>query len=294
LEKATELVLFDVGQLRSETRAERELDAADDNAILAQIMGHAVDISDYVYSFQQSGKLVEGLSLIGVNEAANRKGSIKVKDMLFEDRPHSWLAFVTAIDTSTKKIHYGVFEQPKRTKSGKIDAFAFTKAVHKAQRNAIRQHLPTDLAREIINLYRMQKGLPPLSHGEAEPDTDDEAEPPKHKITNAQKSAFAQANRLKKALLRVGITQDDLWSSIKKRFNVESRNDITAAEWTLLAAELNAAENDRAIFTEFVKKVKSAFADDDLPSKLKAEFKGGNGKGARRQGGKTARWLLTI
>jgi hypothetical protein len=283
LEKSKELVLFDFGQLRSETRDERELDAADDNAILAQIMGHAVDISDYVYSFQQSGKLVEGLSLIGVNEAANRKGNIRVKDMLFEDRPHSWLAYVTAIDTSTKKIHYGAFEQPKRTKSGKIDTFAFTKAVHKAQRNAIRQHLPADLAREIINLYRMQKGpdsrdaatreIPPLSHDEEEPDTDDEAEPPKHKITNAQKSAFAQANRLKKALLRVGITQDDLWSSIKKRFNVESRNDITEAEWTLLAAELNAAENDRAIFTEFVKKVKSAFADDDLPSKLKAEFK---------------------
>ena len=229
-------------------------------------MGHAVDISDYVYSFQQGGKLVEGLSLIGVNEAANRKGSIRVKDMLFDDRPHSWLAYVTAIDTSTNKVHYGAFEQPKRTKSGKIDTFAFTKAVHKAQRNAIRQHLPAHLVREIINLYRRQKGISQLSQ-----DENDEDEPPKHKITNAQKSAFAQANRLKKALLQVGITQDDLWNSIKKRFNVESRNDITEAECTLLAAELNAAESNRAIFNEFVKKIKQAFADDDFLLKLKSE-----------------------
>jgi hypothetical protein len=114
-----------------------------------------------------------------------------------------------------------------------------------------------------------KREIPLLSHDEEEPETDDKDETPKHKITNAQKSAFAQANRLKKALLRVGITQDDLWSSIKKRFNVESRNDITEAEWTLLAAELNAAESDRAIFTEFVKKVKSKFVDDDFPSKLR-------------------------
>ena len=284
MKKSKELALFDFGQIsQSEVRKspgkfdERDLDDADDNAILAQIMGHAVDISDYVYSFQQGGKLVEGLSLIGVNEAANRKGNIRVKDMLFEDRPHSWLAYVAAIDTSTKKIHYGVFEQPKRTKSGKIDSFAFTKSVHKAQRNAIRQHLPANLVREIINLYRTQKEIPPLSRDEEEPETDnDEDEPPKHKITNAQKSAFAQANCLKKALLRVGITQDDLWNRIKKRFNVESRNDITEAEWTLLAAELNAAESDRAIFTDFVKKIKSEFADDDFPSKLKTEIEEGN------------------
>ena len=278
MEKPKELVSFEINKmLKSDTRnslrafAESDLDAADDTAILAQIMGHAVDISDYVYSFQQSGKLVEGLSLIGVNEAANRKGSIKVKNMLFEDRPHSWLAFATAIDTSTKEIHYGAFEQPKQTKGGKTDVFAFTKAVHKAQRNAIRQHLSEELVREIINLYRMQKEILPLPR-EEEAKTDDEDKPPKHKITNAQKSAFAQANRLKKALLRLGITQDDLWDSIKKRFNVESRNDITESEWTLLAAELNAMESDRAIFTDFAKKIKSAFAEDDFSSKLKAEL----------------------
>jgi hypothetical protein len=273
LKKSKELIPFDFGRtLQLEMRDEQNLDVVDDNAILGQIMGHAVDISDYVYSFQQGGKLVEGLSIIGVNEAANRKGSIKIRDILLDDRPHSWLAFVTATDTSTKEIHYGVFEQPKRTGSGKIDTFAFTKAVHKAQRNAIRQHLSEDLVREIINLYRKQKEMPLLSSDEEKTKTDDENKSSKHKITNAQKSAFAQANRLKKALLRVGITQDDLWDSIKKRFNVESRNDITEAEWTLLAAELNAAESDRGIFTEFVKQIKNEFEEDDFLLKLRAEI----------------------
>ena len=274
MKKSKELTPFDFGQISQlEARNEQNLDTADDKAILAQIMGHAADISDYVYSFQQRGKLVEGLSIIGVNEAANRKGSIKVKDMLVDDRPHSWLAFVTAIDTSTRKIRYGAFEQSKRIKSGKTDTFAFTKSVHKAQRNAIRQHLSEDLVREIINLYRKQKESPLLPSAEEEIEEDDEKESPKHKITNAQKSAFAQANRLKKVLLQVGITQDDLWNIIKKRFNVESRNDITEAEWTLLAAELQGAESDRGIFTEFVKKIKNTFAEDDFLLKIRAEIK---------------------
>jgi len=241
------------------------MDTADDAAILAEIMGKSVDVSDYIYSYEQGGKTVEGLSIIGVNEAANRMGNIKVEGMLFDERPHSWLAFAKTINTSTKKIHYGAFEQPKRFRGGKIDPFAFTKAVHKAQRNSIREHLPPWLVREIINAYRTQRMLEPLPPDKKD---DEETEPKKHKITNAQKSAFAQANRLNKRLLRAGITQDDFWAAIKKRFKVESRNDITESEWILLAAELSAADKDRNIFAEFVKEIKKDYKDDHFSPKL--------------------------
>ncbi len=253
---------------------DNDTDSADDKAILAQLMGQHINIADYVYSFRRGGQAVEGLSLIGINEAANRKGSIKVEEALFEERPHSWLAFVKAIDTSTREIHYGVFEQPKRTPSGKMDVFAFTKAIHKAQRNAIRQHLSPELLREIINLYRKEMGREPVvdDNEETEPSDAEKNESPKHTITNAQKSAFAQANRLNNALLRAGITQNDLWNSIKQRFNVESRNDITEAEWTILAAELQAAEGSRPIFTHLVQRIQQAFADDEFPAKLKVEM----------------------
>ncbi len=242
-----------------------DTDTADDEAILAEIMGKSVDISDYVYSFEQGGKTVEGLSIIGVNEAANRMGNIKVENILFDERPHSWLAFAKTVNTSTKQVYYGAFEQPKRLRSGKIDPFAFTKAIHKAQRNAIRGHLPPWLVKEMTNAYRIQKGMEPLP---PDKEDDEETEPKQHKITNAQKSAFAQANRLNKRLLKAGITQDDFWAAIKKRFKVESRNDITEATWTLLAAELSAADKDRNLFSEFVKQIKKDYVDDDFSSKL--------------------------
>lgn len=242
-----------------------DTDTADDEAILAEIMGKSVDVSDYVYSFEQGGKTVEGLSIIGVNEAANRVGNIKVESMLLNERPHSWLAFITTVNKSTKQVHYGAFEQPKRLRSGKSDPFAFTKAVHKAQRNAIKGHLPPWLVDEIINAYRIQRGMESLSPDKEE---DEETESKKHKITNAQKSAFAQANRLNKRMLRAGITPDDFWATIKKRFKVESRNDITEAEWTLLAAELSAADKEKAIFTEFVKQVRKDYSEDDFSAKL--------------------------
>jgi len=245
-----------------------DTDTADDEAILAEIMGKSVDVSDYVYSFEQGGKAVEGLSIIGVNEAANRIGNIKVESMLVDERPHSWLALVKAINTSTKKVCYGAFEQPKRFRGSKNDPFAFTKAVHKAQRNAIRGHLPPWLVNEMINAYRRQRGMEPLPPDKEDDEDEEETETKKHKITTAQKSAFAQANRLNKRMLRAGITQEDFWATIKKRFKVESRNDITEAEWTLLAAELSAADKDRAIFTEFVKRVRSEYSDDDFSTKL--------------------------
>ena len=242
-----------------------DTDTADDEAILAEIMGQSVDVSDYVYSFEQGGKMVEGLNLIGVNEAANRMGNIKVENMLFDERSHSWLAFVKTIGKSTKQVCYGAFEQPKRLRGSKNDPFAFTKAVHKAQRNAIRGHLPPWLVNELINAYRIQRGIVPLP---PDKEDDEETEPKKHKISNAQKSAFAQVNRLNKRLLRVGITQDDFWAIIKKRFKVESRNDITEAEWTLLAAELSAADKDRAIFSELVEQIRREYSDDDFSAKL--------------------------
>ena len=51
------------------------LDQVDDQAIVEMMTGQA--IQDYVYSFKQGGKTVEGLTLAGINEAANRRGGIQ-------------------------------------------------------------------------------------------------------------------------------------------------------------------------------------------------------------------------
>ena len=75
------------------------LDQVDDQAIVEMMTGQA--IQDYVYSFKQGGKTVEGLTLAGINEAANRRGGIQVDDVTYEEREQSWLVIAKATDTVT-------------------------------------------------------------------------------------------------------------------------------------------------------------------------------------------------
>ena len=126
------------------------LDQVDDQAIVEMMTGQS--IQDYVYSFKQGGKTVEGLTLAGINEAANRRGGIQVDDVQYEEREHSWLATAKATDTVTGSSRYGAYEQPKRM-GNREDPHAFTKAIHKAQRNAVKQLLPVTVIKEVLNFY---------------------------------------------------------------------------------------------------------------------------------------------
>ena len=90
-----------------------QIDLRDDQEIVQMMTGQAIDA--YVYSFRQGGKIVEGLTLAGVNEAANRRGGIQVEEAQYEDRENSWIAVVKATDTLTGNSRYGACEQPKKT-----------------------------------------------------------------------------------------------------------------------------------------------------------------------------------
>lgn len=48
------------------------IDTVDDQFIIEMMTGQT--IQDYVYFFKQGGHVVEGLTLAGINEAANRQG----------------------------------------------------------------------------------------------------------------------------------------------------------------------------------------------------------------------------
>ena len=130
------------------------VDQVDDQAIIELMTGQT--IQDYVYSFKQGGRTVEGLTLAGINEAANRRGGIQVEEIDYEDREHSWIATAKAVDTITGSSRYGAYEQPKMA-GGRPDPFAFTKAIHKAQRNAIKQLIPVPVIREVLNFYLNRK-----------------------------------------------------------------------------------------------------------------------------------------
>ena len=235
------------------------LDQVDDQAIVEMMTGQA--IRDYVYSFNQGGKVVEGLTLAGINEAANRRGGIQVDEIQYDEREQSWLVIAKATDTLTGSSRYGAYEQAKRTGS-RADPFAFTKAVHKAQRNAIKQLLPVPVIKEVLNFYLHRKTEPDL------PQMDLPSAPRRGKITNAQKAAFAIAAKLEGRLEQQGIMKSDLWSYVKRRYGVESRNDMTELQWTQLSAELQAADSSSELFKQLLDRIRqldAAMKSSEVP-----------------------------
>ena len=223
------------------------VEQVDDQAIIGMMTG--VVIEDYVYSFKQGNKMVEGLTLAGINEAANRRGGIQVNMINYEETEHSWIATAEAIDTITGNSRFGAYEQPKMMGSKK-DPYAFTKAIHKAQRNAVKQLIPVPVIREVLNFYLKRKVDNPVNQ------TDTQQQPPADTISNAQKAAFAIANNLTTALSKNDISKQDLWDYVKQKFEVESRNDMSEQQWTELSAELKAAEMNSKLLGEFVKRIK--------------------------------------
>ena len=235
------------------------VDQVDDQAIVELMTGQT--IQDYVYSFKQGGRTVEGLTLAGINEAANRRGGIQVEEVEYEELDNSWIATVKAVDTITGSSRWGAYEQPKMA-GGRSDPFAFTKAIHKAQRNAIKQLIPVPVIREVLNFYLHRK----TGNGNSKPQP--QLQQGGGNIAQAQKAAFAIASNLAEPLEKKGITKADLWNYIKRKYSVESRNDMSEMQWTQLSAELKAAETTPELLDalcERVKQLTAAAQESDVP-----------------------------
>ena len=236
------------------------VDQVDDQAIIELMTGQT--IQDYVYSFKQGGRTVEGLTLAGINEAANRRGGIQVEEVKYEERENSWIATAKAVDTITGSSRYGAYEQLKMS-GGRPDPFAFTKAIHKAQRNAIKQLIPVPVIREVLNFYLHRKA----GSGNSRPQQ--QIPQTAGNIAQAQKAAFAIANNLEEPLEKKGITKADLWNYIKRKYSVESRNDMTEMQWTQLSAELKAAETTPQLLNDLCERIKqltTASQESDVPA----------------------------
>lgn len=222
------------------------VDQVDDQAIVELMTGQT--IQDYVYSFKQGGRVVEGLTLAGINEAANRRGGIQVEEVEYEELENSWIATVKAVDTITGSSRWGAYEQAKMNGS-RPDPYAFTKAIHKAQRNAIKQLLPVPVIREVLNFYLNRKAGGGNTKQPQKLQSGDN-------ISNAQKATFAIANQLSEQLEKAGVSKADLWNYMKCKCSVESKNDISEQQWTQLSAEFKAAETNPTLFDDLCKRVK--------------------------------------
>ena len=131
------------------------LDQRDEEQILAEIKGNI--ITEMFYSFKMDGREVTGISWVGTKEIARQYGGIDMNFVRCEDTPIAYIAICKATDTKRGTSLLGTAMQPKlmQTRNGEVeDRFAYTKAVSKAQRNAIRAIIPE---RFLIEMYEQFK-----------------------------------------------------------------------------------------------------------------------------------------
>ena len=148
------------------------LDQRDEAQILAEIKGQI--INEMFYSFRIGGKEVTGISWVGTKEIARQYGNVHMDFVDLKDMDTEYMAIVRATDTRTGTGMLGTSIQSKQMeihdldKDGKWlkdengryithlepDKFASTKAISKAQRNAIRAIIPE---RFLIEMYEQFK-----------------------------------------------------------------------------------------------------------------------------------------
>ena len=144
------------------------MERMDERQILDYMEGRLV--SEYFYEYDLGGKTIVGLSFAGTVQAAKvvsadkmretgGKGIEVLSDVRIEETTTAYSAFVRATDHSTGFTSLGFADiQKKRYSKEKRqmvdDPFALRSVVSKAQRNALRQHIPE---KKILELYREWK-----------------------------------------------------------------------------------------------------------------------------------------
>ena len=132
------------------------MEREDESQIEKEIRGSFLE--KMVYSFQQGGREVTGLSYIGIKEVARRQGHIKISDVQISETDTHFRVVCKATDEINKLEMMGVSSQPKlmTTKDrGQIpDEFALQKAMSKAQRNAIRAVIPESFIIACVEEFR--------------------------------------------------------------------------------------------------------------------------------------------
>jgi len=133
------------------------MEKRDEDQIVANLQGRYQD--EFVYRFEKGGRVITGLSWIGIQEASREYGGIRcpIDRVQIEETDTHWVVMVEAEDVKTGSVRLGRAKQPKKMKWGSkfvVDEFADRKALSKAQRNAIQPLLPQTLLKEWIDGHR--------------------------------------------------------------------------------------------------------------------------------------------
>lgn len=159
--------------------------------------------------------------------------------------------------------------EQKKIEFNKEDAFAFTKAMSKAVRNAYKEHMrghPSINQENLAALYLKQQGTVP--RGAAQPpkaqkssDNGDE-----NHTSTKRKEMFATFNEHKDTLAIMGIDEKVLAEGIYAKFNIKSRADMTADQYLEATNALRYVDANGVMYTGWIRALgKPETEDDDSP-----------------------------
>ena len=73
--------------------------------------------------------------------------------------------------------------------------------------------------------------------------------------TRHRKASFACMRKLKPLLAKHNVSDEDVWRYIKEFYKVKSRTELSAQEWAVISAKLNAAYRNNKILIGIVNAV---------------------------------------
>ena len=223
--------------------------------------------NEYIYSFKQGGREVSDLTASAYFHIALEHG-ISIVSHEFEKRKEGVLAYAEAEKLSTGQKHPGVAFESYFDAKDNFDKFCFQKALTKACRNAIKALIPADMklaavnqlsqltpatAQALENNRQQQPALPPVE--------DD----PK---ARAMRHGFAVWNDYKAVLSDLEITDELFWEGVREHYGVESRKDMTEANWKNLVASLELVNSEGEPFADWILNISPDAGvedDDELP-----------------------------
>ena len=88
-----------------------------------------------------------------------------------------------------------------------------------------------------------------------EPNTDNSKSDTKTPLLlkSIRKQLSPLSEEIKTELQKHNISEDELWTFLKHRYNVESRKELDTSQWATLAAELQAAKREHELLKHLVR-----------------------------------------
>ena len=217
------------------------MDRLDDEAILAELEGRVMKA--LVYSFNQGGQTVTGLSKAGVDatvrEMAKQHEVIRELDCTFQDFGNDALftakagRYAVKFDSEQGKAvevlldtRIGTKRQSKKMPNGRDNPFWFEQGSMKALRNANMRLLREDLKQAIIARAMAEGGV-----REVRPEEAAIPETPRQQATGSRKPSDAQIRRLRAIQKAHQVSDEALHAYLQEIHKLASVNDITLKQY---------------------------------------------------------------